>query len=989
MASIIELEVEYQRLVGQRDILGARYESGEKTLLPEIQALNQQIRAVLVQLDSLKAINSSGKIVQDDQQARVDNSNVVNPNSSSQLVLQKNGRIQLPPETSSGSNAIEPLTGVRSVDTGLNGELRSLIQTQSTPPGGSGVNGNGNSPGLAYPVSGYETVNEDAFIGGNFTGVFGSSPRPGGEPGVGARGEDSGVRSPTGTTTSSVVNELNSINFTEKLVPQDNILDQYSSYTYQASLYLMTKDMYQRMINTGQKNTSGAKLIVQSGGASSTSGERDENFGLDYYIDRLELKSFLVGKSVRLAHNVKEVKMTVVEPNGISFIENIDAAVQKFLGGATQNKKKNFTAQVYLLVIKFYGYDDQGNLVRAGAVPGQTSSTSGAVTEKWYPLILTKVNFKVASKLVEYDLEFKAPPYYINASSGRGSIPFNIELSGGTIKDILAGPVVYSAGQNGVALSATAAAEARATFAATDPRRIDGGTNSATNTPPKADAANTPKKTVRQGLMAALNEYQRDLVKQGVYRYADEYNIEFALDSMASAAIINPGLNKGATSMGVPATAADQKLGTKQSMDPKSRVEGATAGMQIVQFIDTLVRNSSYIRDQQLVVIDEKTGAVTETGAKINNTAWYKIGFRAEAKMNEYDEKRNDYAYKITYTVSPYKISQLNSPYFQVPKFNGTHKKYNYWFTGENTQVLSYEETLNSLYYVVLSGANLGGASSNANELLKYQYQTASGQSTAGADGKTLEPAANAADQLYNPADLKECTLGIVGDPAWLQQGEAWIGLRTGATDYYSAFLADGTINFDSQQILFEIGYNTSKDYDLATGLMEIDRGKYNSTSQQDQQTKTPGTTKASRIYIAKECTSEFARGKFTQTLKGSLMVYYPQQKVESRPVTNPIKAPSTGAPKAPPPPAIPSTPQTSSLAKGVQQILSPVTNGENLSDSTLRTTPIYNQARRGGANDAAALAAARSASAAGTNNYSGTALPGIRVPNQLIVKDQ
>jgi hypothetical protein len=79
----------------------------------------------------------------------------------------------------------------------------------------------------------------------------------------------------------------------------------------------------------------------------------------------------------------------------------------------------------------------------------------------------------------------------------------------------------------------------------------------------------------------------------------------------------------------------------------------------------------------------------------------------------------------------------------------------------------------------------------------------------------------------------------------------------------------------------------------------------------------------------------------------------------------------------------------SSSLAKGVQQILTPVTNGVTLTDAELRSTPIYNQARRGGATDALALAAARSTSAAGTNNYSGSALPGIRVPNQLIVKDQ
>lgn len=994
MAGIVELEVEYQRLVAQRDALGARYEAGETALLPEIKSLNQQIRVVLIQLDNLRAINSSGDIVRDDQQARTENSSPLNPSGESgQLLVLQNGRVQLAPDTTTGTNAIPSTTPDRAVDSGTNGQLRPLVQTQSTSPGGSGVNGNGNSPGLAYPVSGYGTVNEDAFIGGNFTGIFGGSPQPGGQPGVGAGSDDKG--GPTGAGNSAVVNELNSINFTEKLVPQDNILDQYTSYTYQASLYLMTKDTYQRMINTGQKNLSGAQLLVQSGGANSSSGERNSFFDLDYYIDRLELKSFLVGKSVRLAHNVKEVKMTVVEPNGISFIDNVDAAVQQFLGGTTQSKKKNFTSQIYLLVIRFYGYDEQGNIVRAAAVPGQTISTAGAVSEKWYPLILSKVNFKIASKVVEYDLEFKAPPYYINASSGRGSIPFNIELSGGTIKDILAGPVVYGAGQNSATLSSTAAAQARANFAAADPRLVNNATITAA--PPKADSANTPKKTVRQGLMAALNEYQKDLVTQGVYQYADEYNIEFALDSMASATIFNPGLNKSATSMSVPATAGDQKLGTKQSMDPKSRVEGATAGMQIVQFIDTLLRNSSYIRDQQLVVIDEKTGDVQTTGAKVKNTAWYKIGFRAEAKMNEYDEKRNDYAYKITYTVSPYKISQLNSPYFEVPKFNGTHKKYNYWFTGENTQVLSYEETLNSLYYVIVSGQNFGGASSNANELLKYQYQTASGQSTNGAEGKTLEPAANAADQLYSPGDLKECTMSIVGDPAWLQQGEAYIGLRKGAKDYYSAFLDDGTINFDSQQILFEIGYNTSKDYDLGTGLMEIDRGKYNSTSQQDQQLRTPGTTKVSRIYIAKECTSEFNKGKFTQTLKGSLMVYYPPGKAETKTTAtnSPTTAANTGsktktkAPAyVPPRSSITDPTPTSSLAKGTQQILNPVTQANNPSLSQLQASPVYIQARRGGATPAAALDAARSAFAAGTNNAANFAAPGIRTGPQSIVKD-
>jgi len=996
MASRAELTAQYKRLVAEREELTARYNFGEKNLFDQIRDVSAQIRATIDQINGFDETASSGQVVQDDQQARVENSRPTTP-TDTQLVVLENGRISVRPDTTSGTNALPSTTLGSSVNTGTDAPVRTLVETQSTPIGGINVNGNGNSPGLVYPVDGYSSATENAFSNGNFFGTVGNKPQPGGSAGVGASSEDKG--GPTGAGTSAVVTELNSINFTERLIPQDNILDQYSSYTYQASLYLMTKNDYKRMIDTGEKSLSTAKLLVQSGGASIADGVRAANFDLDYYIDRIELKSLFPGKATSLAHNLSEVKMTVVEPNGISFIENIDVAVQQFFGGTVQGKKTNFASQIYLLVIRFYGYDDQGNIVRSSAVPGQTMSTVGAVAEKWYPLSLSKLNFKVASKLVEYDLEFLPTVYYINASASHATIPFNVELSGGTVKDILAGPAVYGAGQD--AANQTSATQARTGVNLTNANAGGGRggptTNQTTTPPPKADSANTTKKTIRQGLMAALNEYQQDLIKKGIYQYADIYNIEFALDSMASATIINPGLNKGATSMATPSTAADQKLGTKQSMDPKSRIEGATAGTQVIQFIDNLMRNSSYIRDQQLQVVDEKTGNNKNTGANVKNTAWYKIGFRAEAMLDKFDQKRNDYAYKITYTISPYKISQLNSPYFKAPTFAGTHKKYNYWFTGENTQILSYEETLNNLYYAILTGDTFGGGSSNANELLKYQYQTASGQSTQGAKAKTLEPAANAADQLYSPSDLKECNLSIVGDPAWLQQGEAFVGLRKGANDYYSAFLNDGTINFDSQQILFEIAYNTSKDYDLNTGLMEIvrePRRPGSSTAQKNQEVRTPGTTESSRIYIAKECISSFAKGKFTQTLRGSLMEYYPPGKGEGRPSPNQtgttaLAAQNNGAAKPYVPPKLTIPVTATPLAKGTQQILSPVTNGENLSNETLRTTPAYNEARRGGANDAAALAAAKSASAAGTNNYSGSALPGIRTGVQLIVKDQ
>jgi len=964
MSSLVELELQRQRLIAERATYEQAALAGDAAALAEIRRINQQLRIVVEQIELLQGVTSSGNVVRDDQVSKVDLSNTQSPGTPVEILSQ--GVIKPPPDTTSGTNAIDPV-GVTSFDTGTDGRIRKITETQGTAPGASQL-----SPGVSYRVPGYPSVDEDAFVGGNFAGIqFAGeslpgggigSPIPGGQPGVGAGGDDSGTsKTQAGNAT---VAELGLVDY-GKVTPQANVLDQYASYTYQTSLYLFDKESYQLMINTKKRSLNGAQLLVQSGGASAVG--RSDFFSLDYYIDRLELKSNIIGKGVGLAHNVEDVKMTIVEPNGISFIQNLDKAAAAFTG-SPQAKKEKFTQQIYLLVIRFYGYDDQGNLVRGGVSKPNQTSDPNAFVEKWYPLAISDIKFRIASKAVEYEITAVGVPYYINASAKYATIPFNIELSGQTLKDILAGPAVFT----------TAGA-------------------TTTQAPPKADAAISTKKTVRSGLMTALNEYQQDLVNQKIIEVPDEYEIEFVLDSLASAKVTSPsGLDKSATSMSQPSTAADQKLGTKQSMDPNSRVEGAVAGMQIVQFIDTLIRNSTYIKDQQVLAINDDTKKIQPTGVKTTNTSWYKIGFEATPKTAQgIDKKRNSYAWKIKYTISPYKLAQLNSPFFNVPTPTGTHKQYRYWFTGQNDSVIAYEETFNNLYYVVLSGADLSGRHANNVDYLQFQYQTASGQASVGASGKTNEPGANAADQLYSPNDLAECHLTIVGDPAWLQQGEAFAGLFKNDPNYFKPFLDDGTINFDSQQILFEVGFNTPQDYNIDTGLIQPKWSNLDTNVQKYYSTRQEGLAQITRTYYAKEVVSTFSKGKFTQEIKGSIMPYVTTspQSVDNTPTpttTAEVAAPvNITTPAWARPTSVTGTTPTTSIAKGVQQILTPVTNGETLSDAQLRATPVYNQTRRNGGSDAAALAAAKAASAAGTNNYSGSALPGIRVPNQLIVKDE
>jgi hypothetical protein len=258
-------------------------------------------------------------------------------------------------------------------------------------------------------------------------------------------------------------------------------------------------------------------------------------------------------------------------------------------------------------------------------------------------------------------------------------------------------------------------------------------------------------------------------------------------------------------------------------MLPSQRNFSIHAGQHRVQAIEMVVRNSSYITDQQLRLIDESTQEERSNGTPIQNFAWFKISLKSEPIGNAVDPKRGDYPYRFTFMVSIYEIKSINSVWFPRTRFRGVHKSYPYWFTGQNTAVLDYQQNFDNLYYTVVSGNSDRLAqqiTSNFTEIPRYVYQPTSGQSSQGADGRTNEPAANAADYLYSPSDIGLVKIKILGDPAWIAQGEIYRG-NDPQTFNFSPFNTDGTINLESQEILFEIVWQRPVDYDAdGTGLM-------------------------------------------------------------------------------------------------------------------------------------------------------------------------
>jgi len=374
--------------------------------------------------------------------------------------------------------------------------------------------------------------------------------------------------------------------------------------------------------------------------------------------------------------------------------------------------------------------------------------------------------------------------------------------------------------------------------------------------PPKANAAPSVNKNIAVGLIESLNKTEAELVKTGVWEVANKYSVEFAPAALGDARVTKGGKpNKAKVPMQQAKNPADKVNPESNSADYDVRTFDFRAGTPIVVILNEILKNSTYIADQAAYINDEVTNEV-KPQKPLGDLMWYKISVQTTPIL-PFDTKRNDFAYDITYVISAYPINSMQSEYFPKSKIRGRHKSYKYWFTGQNTQVLKFEQKFNKLYATTFTNPKIltDARIANNRESPPREYQAAvAGSSSQGAEGQANAVGASAADYLYSKTDIAKCELTIVGDPAWLQQGEAATGVSS--TNYnFNPFNADGSINFDAQEIIFDLQWNPGVDYDLTgTGLANPN---------------VSSAPQAIYTYKASHCVSKFSRGKFEQELKG------------------------------------------------------------------------------------------------------------------------
>jgi hypothetical protein len=610
-----------------------------------------------------------------------------------------------------------------------------------------------------------------------------------------------------------------------------NPLGDFSSYTYKIGLYMLNSSDFNSYMSGDYTKVSGFKLIAQSGGiTTSLDSPRAPGFDLDLYIDDLEILTKVNNKETMSATNSCEFKFKIYEPYGFSFPHTLAkaqvAAQQAKASASGANAQIVALKENFLLTIKFYGYDKNGKLITSTDYPQADiiKSDTQSVFERGFPIKIKDFKFKLENKVTVYSITATQVTDQVAKGVNFGTLPTNLTLAGETIQDVLVG-----AGQE------------------------------------------SSKKSI-WGMVQGLNSLEKEKVKNGKVTYPNEYAIEFEKGTAIGDArlvpkdyyvkerapfnsIQNPdGSNER--------TAWKNRLG---SIDKEIRTVELQAGTSIVQAIDQVITQSEYLKNMMTAVDKEIDQTVKDTDPTVDKNpnpkmlSWYNISNTVSIKSEQRDPKTNEYAYKITYKVLEYQIPYIRSLYTsKTSSYYGPHKKYNYWYTGKNSEILSYEQDYNLLYNV--DAASASDAATKNSQSATVSQKSAMNTDSVNSKSGTNDVINSVKSFLYSPGDLLKFKLKILGDPDYLMPSVGLAGTN-GLQKWYGDNL---TINPNSGQVFIEIYFEQAEDYSNTSGLL-IPNGDIQFMN---YPAELKGKVKG-MVYMLTNVTSTFSKGKFEQSLSG------------------------------------------------------------------------------------------------------------------------
>jgi len=613
-----------------------------------------------------------------------------------------------------------------------------------------------------------------------------------------------------------------------------NPLSNFSSYTYHITLYMITPYTYNKFIEQGNKGISPKDMfVVAESGGTNTDGKNFRLFkDLDYYIDDFNFQTYLSTNANKGA-NVDSLSFNfkIYEPFGFSFMSRLKAAALNIVKNSNlpgHDDAPHHLQQLYMIGIKFYGYDANGNLVTHDTsnqlVPNTATYSISSGTEsndkfadngvfaRYFPITITEMQFRLDGKTTVYN--FKAINVSVNTGNGvkQNQVKTKQSLSGKTVEELL------STGDN--------------------------------------------------SLEKLLNKIQQDLFDKKSIKVKNVFKIEFknkdkskikdSILSLGDAADRNKSPVSGSTK--VPdGSKVNDKTAQKAKPDNSNRTFEIPAGTPITQVIERVIAQSSYITDALTAKGNEDMTNWSNEAKAVDRTRLQWFVITPICKILEFDNVVKDFAYEITYLINEYRIPRVRSVYVSEPdNFYGSHKIYEYWFTGKNSEVLSYEQKYNGLFFMnALDNPEPGKPYVNSGgpgaPVMPNSKQNAD---DSGLFDKAGQMIASVRTSLYSPGEQAMATIQILGDPDFIC---TTIGMNYGVYDEY--YGPDKSVDPHAGQVFIQLIFNEGVDYDHTSGLMKI-----NDDIMLYDYPKYLKDTKGI-IYTATDVTSTFTKGRFIQEL--------------------------------------------------------------------------------------------------------------------------
>lgn len=631
---------------------------------------------------------------------------------------------------------------------------------------------------------------------------------------------------------------------------RENPLVSLSSWTYNISWYILDPLASNYFAINGKlpSNSSNGNyyIIAQSGGVNSDLEPRALTLdkdgipgpgkpGMDFYIDDLTINGLFPGADgtkTSTAPTVLDFK--IIEPSGFTLLNRL-AQLTKYINSVSTNfgisddtYSPNLYQQNYLIAIRFYGYDEAGLPIESSKLEFDRKEIINpgnkyALFERYFPIQIGQLEWGISGKSVTYSIKQAViVPYQVSFSEKRGISPINMTLEGDTVGSVLGG-------------------------------------------------SETPNS---KSLINQMNAYQQQLYKNGMISEPGEYYIEWVKNSVFdsttiknSSLIISRDYSKENTAMGSALTVQQSNVRNSLrnvTINTNKKEIAVSAGTSIAMLIDQVISNSRYISD---TLIKENNNLIeTET---LNNPTtrklqWYAINPVTEIK--KWETKLHDWSYKITYQIVPFEVPYIRSPYVNLKSdYYGPVKKYEYYFTGKNTEIIKFEQSYDAAFYIPLQGTT-GKDDSTKNEKATDPAPKSVNGAT-NANSTMSEPSnrgifiENVRANLYSVADQAKAQITIMGDPDYLMDG---VGYKIPESNTFGAFYANNlSLNPYGGQLYIEIAFKIAEDY-TNEGVMDVDPTQtilfYPKEIQ--EQLNNEGL-----IYKLTDIVSTFNKGKFEQVI--------------------------------------------------------------------------------------------------------------------------